>query len=348
MTGIAFQAERKRARLHDPRKGFALVEIESELRRDPLTGDSARICHFALSAAPPADLAGMVESSRAHCPFCPDKVETVTPRFPDDLVPGGRVRRGSALLFPNLFPYDDVSAIAVLGEQHFQPMGAIPPSIVADGVGAACDFIRLASRPFAAGEAYGIATWNYMPAAGATQVHPHMQVIVTTSPGNGLARQLAAERGWHARYGIAYADALVDAERGGPRWIGEEGGIAWLAPFAPAGLLGDALAVFPGAATLADLDDADIAAFASGLSRVLAGFAANGLWSFNLCFLPDAFGAPAGAHRLTARVLPRLFLNPALHSSDVAYMHLLLEEKFAMTWPETVAGSLRGAWTRGA
>jgi hypothetical protein len=38
---IEFRAEKKRTLLHDPR--FAMVEIESEVRYDPLAGESARI-----------------------------------------------------------------------------------------------------------------------------------------------------------------------------------------------------------------------------------------------------------------------------------------------------------------
>ncbi len=345
---IAFHAERKAARLHDPRRGFELTEVESEVRVDPLTGDSARICHFALNAGPPGDLDALVEKSRAACPFCPDKVETITPRFPDDLVPGGRLRRGEARVFPNLFPYDEVSAIAVLCDAHFHAMDAMPERVVVDGLTAARDFLRLAAPAFAGRAGYGLVTWNYMPAAGATQVHPHMQMIATSNAGNALRRQLAAERDWHARHGRCHAEMLVEAERGGPRWIGEDARVQWLVPFAPTGLLGDAQAVFAHAASVTDLDDADIAAFAGGLVRVLRGFAARGLWSFNLCFLPAAFGAGDGAHRLVARLLPRLYLNPALHVSDVAYMHLLLDEKFAMAWPETVAEGLRTAWDRAA
>jgi UDPglucose--hexose-1-phosphate uridylyltransferase len=345
VTSVAFRAECKTAQLHDPRRNFELVTVQSEVRADPLTGDSARICHFALNAAPPGDLAAIVSTSAAHCPFCPGKIDAITPRYPDAVLPGGRLRRGAARLFPNLFPYDEYSAIVVLCEEHFHAMDAIPPRLVVDGLTAARDFVRAVAPAFAGRKAYGIVTWNYMPAAGATQVHPHMQVIVTANPGNALRRQLDAERAWLARAGRPYADMLRDAERDGPRWIGEADGIAWSTPFAPAGLLGDVQGIFANAATLADLGDADIAAFADGLVRMLRGFAGRGLWSFNLCLLPDAFGADDGAHRLVARLLPRLYLNPTLHVSDVAYMHLLLDEKFAMAWPETVAEHLRAAWS---
>ena len=338
---IEFRTETKRARLHDPRKDYALVEIESEVRRDPLTGDSARICHFAMRAPPPPDLATIDGLSRPACPFCPERIGAVTPRFPDDLIPGGRLRSGDAVLVPNLFPYDDFSAIAVLCSEHVQPMDAMPKRVVIDGLSVARDFMRAATGRLADAPAYGIVTWNYMPAAGGTQVHPHMQVIVTANPGNALGRQLAAAEAFRVRNGGVYADSLLDIERGGPRWIGVRGCVEWLAPFTPTGVLGDAMAVFRGRATLADLDEADIADFAASLVRVLAAFAARGLWSFNLCLMPDAFGAPDAKHWLTARLLPRFYLNPKLYVSDASYLQLLLEERFAMLTPEEVAADLR-------
>jgi len=339
---IDFRRETKLARLHDPRKDFALVEIESEVRYDPLTAESARICHFALNVPPPADLAQVVELSRRHCPFCPDRVETVTPRFPDDLVPGGRLRRGDALVVPNLFPYDDISAIAVLGREHFVPMDRVPTALVADGLIAARDFIKIARDRLGGEETFGIVTWNYMPPAGASQVHPHMQVIVTRNPGNALRRTLAASAAWHARTGRTYPSDLVAAEKAAAtRWIGERGAVAWFAPFTPTGLLGDCVAMFRERATVAELSDADIRDFASSLVQVLAAFAARGLWSFNLCLMPAAFGARPDQHWLTAKLLPRFYLNPKLHVSDVAYLHLLLEERFAMIYPEEVASALR-------
>jgi galactose-1-phosphate uridylyltransferase len=341
---IDFRIEKKLARIHDPRKGFELAEIESEVRYDPLTGESARICHFALKAPPPTEIGAIVELSQGQCPFCPERVETVTPRFPEDLVPGGRLRRGGAIVAPNLFPYDDVSAIAVLGRDHFVPMDQVPAQLVIDGLTAARDFMRLAQKQVAGGEGFGIVTWNYMPPAGATQVHPHMQVIVSRNPGNALRRSLDAAARYRARSGRCYHADLVATERArGERWIGEAGAVAWLAPFTPTGLLGDVAAVFRERATVTDLDDADIADFAQSLVRVLAALAARGLWSFNLCLMPAPFGERADRHWLTAKLLPRIYLNPKLHVSDVAYLHLLLEERFAMLYPEEVAAGLRPA-----
>ncbi len=338
---LEFRATRKRARIHDPRRDFALSEIESEVRYDPLTGDSSRICHFAFPKRERPDLSVLAERTRANCPFCPDSVERVTPRYPAELLPEGRLRRGEALLVPNLFPYDDVSAIVSMAHAHFLAMDAMPPAIVADALKLARDFIVAAAPLVEGGEAFGIVTWNYMPPSGASQVHPHMQVIVTDTPGNQLRRELEAEARWLAAHGRAYPVALHEAERGGERWLEQAGGIAWWVPFGPSGMLGDAQAMFVDYATVSACDDAALEAFAGSLCRVLAAYAAMGMWSFNLTLMPDAEGERSGRHRLTARLLPRFYLHPQLHNSDTAYLQLLLGEKFAMLYPEQHAADLR-------
>ena len=123
---IRFHVEKKIARLHDPRRNFELSEIESEVRYDPLTRDTARICHFALPQRELPDLSALIESTRGSCPFCPPVLERVTPRYPDALLSGGRMRRGEAVLVPNLFPYDDVSAILIVSRAHHVPLDRVP------------------------------------------------------------------------------------------------------------------------------------------------------------------------------------------------------------------------------
>jgi len=256
-------------------------------------------------------------------------------------LPEGRLRRGEALLVPNLFPYDDVSAIVAMSHAHFLAMDAMPATVVADALKLARDFIAAATPQLGAREAFGIVTWNYMPPSGASQVHPHMQVIVTDTPGNQLRRELEAETRYLAAHGRPYPTALLEAERGAARWLSEADGVAWWVPYCPSGMLGDAQAMFLEHATVAACDDAALEAFAQGLCRMLEAYARLGLWSFNLTLLPDAQGERSARHRLTARLLPRFYLHPQLHNSDTAYLQLLLGEKFAMLSPEQHAAELR-------
>jgi galactose-1-phosphate uridylyltransferase len=331
------------ARLHDPRKGFALTDVESEIRFDPLTGESSRICHFSLPAAAPSDLSAIAEARRPGCPFCPGKVDVVTPRFPDELIPGGRFRRGDAVVFPNLFPYDELSAVLVPGAGHDLVMEDVPESLVASGVATARDFLA-ATLPRTGGDLYGLVTWNHMPPAGGTQIHPHMQVVATSEPGNAVRRELAAESAWLEKHGRPFAPELLAAEEAAGRVVGRTGAWIWYVPFAPTGVLGDCRAVLPGKSSVLDLDDSEVASFAAGLRRALRGFATSGLWSFNLTFIPDRTGDRSGRHALSARLLPRLYIDPVLHTPDANYLHLLLGERFSMAWPEEIAERLRRAF----
>lgn len=340
---VEFRVRKKLARIHDPRRGFELAAIESEVREDPLTGETARICHFAFPPRKLPDLAALADATRASCPFCPERVEAVTPRYPETLVAGGRRARGEALLFPNLFPYDDVSAIVSMQRAHFAPMDALRPAMIADALMLARDFIREA-RAAVPGEAFGIVTWNYMPPSGASQVHPHMQVIVTDTPGNALRRELEAEAGFFERHGVPWSSVLLQAERTARvRFVLEEGPVTWWVPFCPLGMLGDAQALVAGRATLGECSDAEIETFARTFARIAAGYARLGIWSFNLTLFPQAEGSNAGTHWLVARFLPRFYLDPQLHNSDVAYLQLLLGEKFGMLRPEAHAAELRAA-----
>jgi galactose-1-phosphate uridylyltransferase len=338
---LEFRTVKKVARVHDPRRNFELVGIESEVRYDPLTGGSSRICHFAYPKRELPDLQALAEPTRESCPFCPDSVERVTPRYPDEVVRGGRMKRGEAVLAPNLFPYDDVSAIVAMSREHYLPMAHLPQAMIADSLKLARDFIVVAAPALGGRAAYGIVTWNYMPPSGASQVHPHMQVIVTDTPGNQLRRELDAESRFLERRGRPYAEVLLGAERGRERWIGEQGDIAWWVPFCPSGMLGDTQAVFARRSDIGECSDADLDAFAGFLSKVLRAYAELGLWSFNLTLLPDALGTHSGRHRLTARLLPRFYLHPRLYNSDTAYLQLLLGEKFGMVYPEQHAADLR-------
>ncbi len=249
-------------------------------------------------------------------------------------------------MFPNLFPYDDLSAIVVPGPAHFVVAADLPASLVVSGVTAARDFLRAVLPRLGARDLHGLVTWNHMPPAGGTQLHPHLQVVATSAPGNSLRRELAAESEWLRIHGRPFAADLLAAEEGAGRLAGRCGPWAWFVPFAPTGVLGDCRAVLPGKATVLELDDADIASFAEGLRRALAYFAAAGLWSFNLTFFPDRFAATDGRHWLSARLLPRMYLDPVLHVPDANYLQLLLGERFSMAWPEDVAVGLRAEFDR--
>ncbi len=77
-----------------------------EIRTHPITRRTCRVAFSRSEEREPAaeQLPPPPPSAedRAGCPFCPDNLETRTPRLVADLNPGGRMTRGQSVLFPNL------------------------------------------------------------------------------------------------------------------------------------------------------------------------------------------------------------------------------------------------------
>ncbi len=336
MGRIEFRVEREVCRFLDPTRNFEPVGKSTEIRHDPLTGRSSRILDMGFSPERP-DVEGMVERFRSGFnPFAPDKREEVTPRFLEEVegIPGGRLRRGEALVVPNLFPYDRYSAVTVLSDTDFVPMDGFSEGLLVDAFGADMEYLRRVRETDGDELRHYSINWNYMPLAGGSLVHPHHQLIASPAPTNYLKD---VEEGL-ARYGGRYFGDLVAAEEGGERWVGQEGGISWLTGFAPMGHI-DVLGVFSGRASLFDLTDEDLAALSRSLLRIFAYLEAEGFASFNFALYGLEGAEDFEVH---CRLSPRFLLSNALGTSDINYFETSHSESLAFFFPEASAGALRG------
>jgi hypothetical protein len=82
---------------------------------------------------PPSDedLEAIGRQFAPTCPFCADRLESQTPRFPPTLSREGRIRRGEAVLFPNLFAYSQFSSVSVYSpDLHYLPLERMTPCCV--------------------------------------------------------------------------------------------------------------------------------------------------------------------------------------------------------------------------
>lgn len=336
---IEFRREKRLTSYLDPRREFQPVQVESELRWDPLTGQSGRICHFGGLRLSVPDLQALARDSlAAGCPFCPPAVEQVTPKFPEDLVPAGRIKAGEATAFPNLFPYDAHSAVVAISHAHFVPLAGFTAELLVDAWRACRAYIAAVRRTEPA--AVGLVSWNYMPPAGGSQLHPHWQLVVTADVGNRhrllwqAGRQYAAANGrpyWH--------DLLAEEERRGERYLGRTGNFHWLVPFVPTGVLGSVLAVHTACGQPEELPEGDAAELARGLLGVFRYLESKEVWSFNLAFFP----APPGEKDipLLVQLVPRISMNPVLRAADANALDILYGEPFAMLYPEELCRELR-------
>src|SRR5215472_5910854 len=109
----------------DPRHDHQPMPSEVEVRWDPLLGYSSRLVRGGGHLLPPSDfdLEAFGRRTQEGCFFCPTRLEAVTPRFPADLVPEGRIRRGEAVLFPNIQAYALYTSVSVYSaDLHYLPL----------------------------------------------------------------------------------------------------------------------------------------------------------------------------------------------------------------------------------
>ena len=337
---MQFLSHQKETVILNPAKDMAERRIPSEIRMDPLTGRSARICHFMPLKWPKPDFQQMVAGTEKACPFCPDKVFQVTPCFPETIIPGGRMVSGDRVLFPNIAPYDSLGAVATLGARHYLPMTEIDPERMAKAFGLASDFFQRVHTIGHPESVYHVINWNYMPPSGSSLIHPHLQVFATAFAPNLMRQELEAAAAYTADTGGNYWDDLVARETEQDRRVlGTIGRSTWLAAYAPMGVAGDVLAVVDGARCTLDLTEADYEDIARGLAHCMAAYDRMGIYSFNMNFFT---GAAEDDHaRFHLLFSPRTFFNQALGTPDIGALRNLFNETLCMAFPEDIADAIR-------
>ncbi len=183
---------------------------------DPLTGATGRV--FNLPYHPPKSPNTEETFKRSEgifCPFCPENIEDSTPRFPEELVPGGKIRIGSATLVPNVLPLDRYVGVAVFSPQHFVRMEELTPEMMRNAFLAVQEFIRRVSEVDRRADCFSI-NWNYMPPAGSSLVHPHLQVLCGEHPTNHMRLQLEGANRYYRENGREFWDDFIrEGERKG-------------------------------------------------------------------------------------------------------------------------------------
>jgi UDPglucose--hexose-1-phosphate uridylyltransferase len=314
------------AEMIDPGTG-ELVRTTIEVRFDPLTGHSSRILpERGLMPASDFDLAALAEQTRAGCPFCPERIDELTPRLPPNIDPDGRIVRGEAVLFANLHAYSSHSAVSVYSPRlHYLPAGGMTQRLVADNLATQVAFAQavMAAEPESV---WASVNANHMLPSGSSLFHPHMQGIVDPLP-TTFQRLLADVP--PERFG-----AYLDAERrAGERYLGDTGHVQWIASFAPVAPA-ELRAFVPGICSPAQLTGELTEELAHGLALALGAYAELGFESFNWAM----YGAPPGTdgYPLNLRLACRSNLQP-LYRSDSTFLERLHWEGAVDVAPEHLA-----------
>jgi len=335
-----FKAYQKQTTICNPNRDMAKKSIPSEIRIDPLTGRSARICHFMKLKWDKPDFEQIVAGTDKNCPFCKDKVLKITPCFPEDLIPKGRLISGDMVLFPNIAPYDSLGAVATFGARHYIPMTDIGKDLIAKALDFVMTFFRRVDEINHPESVYHIVNWNYMPPSGSSLIHPHLQVFATSSAPNLMRMELDAARSYAAAHGSNYWEDLVNRETSEKkRYLGRFGRTSWMTAYAPMGVAGDVLAVVSDVSSTLHLNYSDLEDLAEGLTRAMAAYDKLGIYSFNMNFFTGA--AEDDHSRFHILFSPRTFFNQSLGTPDIGALRNLFNETLCMAYPEEIAQMLR-------
>ncbi|MCG7345600.1 hypothetical protein MHZ92_15815 [Sporosarcina sp. ACRSL] len=318
---------------HDPMQDGKLIDRKTEIRFDPLTRETSRIIFDPGAPFVPKDYSELAKATEgSKCPFCAENISKITPRFPDELVEGGRFVGKEAVVFPNLFPYSKHNAVVRMSEKHYVKLEEFTETLISDAFKAAHQYSKNVLE-FDPKTEYISINWNYLPPSGGSILHPHIHVLASEQPTNYQATITSNSHDFHEKEGHNYFTSLVAEESTlRERWIGKKGSINWIHAFAPKGHC-DFIGVFE-ASSFPELASSGYDDLANSLLRFFRYFKEIGIESFNASlFIPVK---KHSAEQVHFRLIPRMTIG-MLDTSDMNVFNYLHGEPLSLKVPEEVA-----------
>ena len=345
MAHVSFESTESVVRFMNPLKEFAEDAQTIQVRKDPLLGDTSVFnpelkdkAQIFFGSCDQELIDKLVEETAKTCFFCGTAVEKSTPCFTPDFSSEGRLRVGEALLFPNLFSLGTFHPVIRLCDAHFLKLSEFTPALIRDGFAVARKFLGLAYEKDPQ-VAYTAVTANYLFPAGASLVHPHLQMIATPVAYSYLARMIDGCSKWQAVNGSSYCMDLVEQERSGDRYIGQTGNWHWLTPFSPLGN-NEVMAIHDEHWDFNDLSDKDIMDLSAGIAKILSYYETMGHLSYNYSLYSVRKETGDGSFRCMLKIITRQNLYPNYRNDDY-FLQKLLQSELIITPPEELAEGLR-------
>ncbi|KAL6075756.1 Galactose-1-phosphate uridylyltransferase, variant 2 [Balamuthia mandrillaris] len=220
------------------------VKNNVQFRVDPLTGGQSRInpsraTRPTSTGGIDSNLQEIVEKAKSRDPFLPEVIFEKVPRFPESLGPDdGRIIRGETVIFPNLHPFAENHAVAVMSNAHYLPLLGFTQTQLKDTLLASQQFMNAVSSTLTSetGRWYPTLVWNYMPPSAGSIIHPHMQIFVEERPTAEVERVLDLSSKYAAEHKSSYyADLAATEEKLDQRFVAKNEQLTVLTPFAPRG-----------------------------------------------------------------------------------------------------------------
>ena len=284
-----------------------------ELRVDPIRGTRVVISGDRGARPVRLTMSEDVAIGPSQCPFCPGQEAHTCATLDEEVDASGWVARA----FPNRFPALVVEAgadagrhgpwgvaealgaheVVVEGRRH-APDGLLDPGVLL----ASLRVISRRLRDLAGDTRFRHLAWfrNHGALAGASQPHPHAQIVASAHPSGAVLDVAARAASWRSQHGRRVWDDVVAFERAdGRRWWSEEDGVATFVAYAPR-FFGEVwIGPSEAAPDFAAVDAAGLAAVARATARVLAAWARTfGPCAHNVVLHAPPRGDAAGSWHL--------------------------------------------------
>lgn len=187
---------------------------------------------------------------------------------------------------------------------------------------------------------FPIFIFNYMPPAGSSMFHPHMQVLVRDRPFYLVRLLLEKSKAYFESNKSSYWADLLEKERNGERYVFGKNDVEWLVPFAPLRGINEAQAIVRGKSNLLELTNKEWLELAEGIAKILEYYHKEGYISFNIILM----SGPVNEHLDYFDVNLRIMSRPGIQAfsfTDAWALPYLLWDGEAVEEPEPFAQRLR-------
>ncbi len=346
MADIHFERWQQVAHFHNPLKAGELDQQNIEVRLDPLLEHQSvfplMLKGKAAALFPPTDkeyLEQCAEMSKKQCFLCDEKWRQKTPRYSQEVLPDGYLAKNDVVLFPNLFPIAAYHAVVMVGNKHCRHLDDFPETLIKDAFAVTLEFIRRCHQHDPSAIHFTINA-NYLFPAGASVMHPHLQILGSPFPGTHERALLEKSRNYLAKHGTCYwLDLIATEQRLQERWIGEIGGSQWITAYSPLGP-NEVIAILPEARHFLEWGESELDGMAQGLARTLAAYAGLNLSTFNFSCLSAPLDSESKEFCCLLRLINRQNVMPQYRADDY-YFQKILGSELIVTTPEDLASFIR-------
>ncbi len=321
------------------------IERRVEVRQDPVFLKQSRIT-FSRSKEKERGIEKFysppdIDMNREKCPFCSENIEKATPILSEKFNLTDRLVYKNSVLFPNLFPYTEWSGVSIFDDIHYVEMGSASIESYGDCL-INCSHYLSEIRKADPQSVFMAITQNYLPAAGGSLIHPHLQVHATKIISENH-RIIQTRYDQHKKkFGSdIFSDYLKEEKKRKIRYIGNTGLWEWMAAFAPQGFF-EIWGICPGKSSVLEFENHKLwYDLAKGILNTQKFYKSMNRNSSNFAIISteDNESGPS----LKISMITRSGYAPWVRS-DITGFEFAFSEMATFTLPETTCENARLFW----